>query len=211
MASTLLAPPVTATAADVSAPIVLRGALSEGLTEDEFFKLCQDNPLLRLERCPDQSIVIMAPTGYFPGTRSGEAFLQLGIWHRQYNAGVVCDSSIGFTLPDKSVRSPDACWVSAERDATVPAEEREKFAHLCPDFIIEVESPSDSLRSLQSKMVDWIANGVRLGFLISPPTETAWIYRADGTVSKVSSFDAELSGEEVLPGFKLELRRLRRS
>ena len=190
--------------------IVLRGAFSENLTEDEFFDFCQQNPTLRIERLPDQTIALTASTGIFPGARSGEAFLQLGIWHRQHETGLLCDSSTGFTLPDKSVRSPDASWLSAERLATVPAEDRERPGHVCPDFVIEVQSPNDSLRGLQAKMMDWIANGVRLGFLISPPTETAWVYRADGTVSKITDFEQEISGEDVLPGFRLELHRLRR-
>lgn len=187
----------------------MRGSLPENLTEEQFFTFCQENPALRIERLSDQSITIMAPTGVFPGARSGESFRQLANWVLDYG-GIACDSSTGFTLPDKSVRSPDASWVSVERLSTVPAEERERFAHVCPDFIVKVESPSDSSRVLHAKMVDWIANGVRLGFLVSPPTETAWVYRADGTVTEVKGFEQELSGEDVLPGFRLELHRLRR-
>jgi Uma2 family endonuclease len=191
-------------------PINVRGEWASRMTEDEFWQFCQDNPHLRIERDEDYTISIMPPTGYVPGARSGEAFLQLGIWHRQHGAGVVCDSSTGFTLPDRSVRSPDASWVSPERDATVVGRDRERFARICPDFIVEVASPSDSVAALHEKMRVWLANGVRLGFLLDPATETAWVYRPGAEPREVSGFDQTLSGEEVLPGFALELRRLRR-
>lgn len=190
--------------------VVLHDELTSRMTEEEFWTFCRQNPDLIIERAADQTISIMAPTGYVPGARSGEAFLQLGIWHRQHGAGLICDSSTGFTLPDRSVRSPDASWVSPERDATVVGRDRERFAHVCPDFVIEVASPSDYVAALQEKMLAWLANGVRLGFLLDPATETAWVYRPGTEPTEVRGFDQTLSGEDVLPGFVLELRRLRR-
>jgi Uma2 family endonuclease len=189
---------------------VLRGSVCEGLSDAAFFQLCRDNPDLRIERAADRSVAIMAPTGSFPGFLSGEVFLQLGIWNRQYAQGLVFDSSTGFTMPDQSVLSPDASWIAEDRWAAVAPAQRDRFAPICPDFVAEVQSPSDSLELLQAKMRLWIANGARLAFLISPLTETAWIYRPNGTVSEVTSFAEDLSGENGLPHFRLELHRLRR-
>ena len=106
--------------------------------------------------------------------------------------------------------SPDASWISPERLATVPDAELLRFAHLCPDFIIEVISPSDSVPASHRKLAAWLTNSVRLGFLIDPATETAWVYRPGADPTQVNGFDHSLSGEDVLPGFVLELRRLRR-
>ncbi|MBC7447473.1 MAG: Uma2 family endonuclease [Hymenobacteraceae bacterium] len=190
-------------------PIQLRGDVATNLTEDEFFALCQQNPTLRIERLPDQTIVIMAPCWTEAGFQSGEAFLQLAVWNKRTRRGKTYDSSAGFTLLDRSVRSPDAAWLSHERIATLTVEQRQKFWQVCPEFLIEVQSPSDSLPALREKMIAWVANGTRLAFLLSPPTETAWVYRADGSVDQLKSFDQTLSGEDVLPGFTLELAELR--
>ncbi len=190
-------------------PIELRGDLAANLTEDEFFALCQQNPTLRIERLPDQTIVIMAPCWTEAGYQSGEAFLQLGAWNKRTRRGKAYDSSAGFTLTDRSVRSPDAAWLSTERIAALPPDARQKFWRVCPEFLIEVQSPSDSLSVLHEKMRSWIANGARLAFLISPPTETAWVYRADGTTTEIVGFDHTLSGEDVLVDFTLYLAELR--
>ncbi|MBC7449247.1 MAG: Uma2 family endonuclease [Hymenobacteraceae bacterium] len=207
--ATLTAP--SPSLADISPlAVVLRDEVTNRMTAEEFWIFCQQNRDLRIEREADQTILIMPPTGYAPGFRSGEAFLQLGIWHRQHQAGIVFDSSTGFLLSDESVRSPDAAWVSAERDTTVIGADRERFARVCPDFVIEVASPSDNIPVVREKMKLWLANGVRLGFLLDPATETAWVYRPGAEPTEVSGFDHTLSGEDVLSGFVLELRRLQR-
>lgn len=204
-----MTPPLLAPPGPTLEPIVLRGSLSENLTEDEFFTLCQENPTLRIERLPDQTIVIIAPCWTEAGYQSGEAFGQLRDWNKCTRLGRAYDSSAGFTLPDQSVRSPDAAWISHARAAALTSAERQKFWRVCPEFLIELQSPSDSLPALHLKMQAWIANGALLAFLLSPPTETAWVYRADGTVTEVSGFEQQLSGESVLPGFRLELIELR--
>ena len=114
----------------------------------------------------------------------------------------------GFTLPDNSVRSPDAAWVSNEKWATLSESEKKKFGHICPDFVVEVMSPSDDLRYMQNKMGSWIKNGVQLGWLIDAENQSAYIYRADNTMSKVDSFNNTLTGEDVLPGFVFDLNIL---
>ncbi|WP_310396535.1 Uma2 family endonuclease [Hymenobacter sp.] len=188
---------------------VLRGPFVTGLSDDEFFRLCQENDLVRIERTADHEILIMPPAGFESSYSSGQAYLALALWQRQHRQGRVLESSVGYLLPDGAVLSPDASWVSSERLATVTAEQRQKFPPLCPDFVIEVKSPSDRIPTLQAKMEQWLRNGVRLGLLIDLETETAYVHRPGQPVEVVTGFDQELRGEPVLPGFRLDLRELR--
>ena len=181
----------------------------EGMTDDEFFRFCQDNPDLRLERNSHGEIVITSPTGTLSGNRSGRIFGALYVWNEEYRLGEVFDSSTGFRLPDGSVLSPDAAWVPRATWEALSREEQEKFAPVCPAFLVELKSPSDSLRALQEKMLVWIENGTRLAWLIDPGEERAHIYRADGRRDVIDGFDNAASGEDVLPDFKLELGALR--
>lgn len=190
-------------------PIVLRGDLHENLTDEQFFAFCQDNPTLRIERLPDHTITIVPPCLPDASFQSGEVFGQLRDWNKRTRAGKPYESSAGFTLPDTAIRSPDVAWISNDLRARLTPEQLKSFWQVAPDFIAEVQSSSDSLPALHEKMRAWIGNGVRLAFLISPTTETAWVYRADGTVTETQGFDAQLSGEDVLPGFTLELAELR--
>lgn len=105
-------------------------------------------------------------------------------------------------MPDGSMRAPDAAWISHERLAQVPPEDLKKFAHVCPDFVIELASESDRVRELQQKVEKWLANGVRLGWLLDPDSRRAYVYRPDGAV-RSQPFSEPLSGEDVLPGFTL--------
>ncbi len=188
-------------------PITLKGL--ERLTDDEFFHFCQQNPGLRVERNRNGEIIIMSPTGMRSGERSGEVFGQLYMWKRRYQTGHVFDSSTGFTLPDGSVLSPGASWLSSEKWGTLSAEEQSKFGLVCPEFVVEVKAPSDRLQSLQDKMETWMTNGCHLAWLIHPELETVFIYRADGSRDEIHGFGRTVSGEDVLPGFELELRALR--
>ena len=188
---------------------VLRGPFVTGFTDDEFFRFCQENDLARIERTANHEIIIMPPAGFESSAASGTAHGHLFVWQRQVRLGQVLESSVGYTLPDGAVLSPDASWVSSERLATVTAAQRQKFPPLCPDFVIEVKSPSDRIPTLQAKMEQWLRNGVQLGFLIDTETETAYVYRPGQPTETVQSFDHELSGEPVLPGFQLDLRELR--
>ena len=130
-------------------------------------------------------------------------------WNELQNLGVVTGSDGGFILPDTSMRAPDVAWVQQERWESLSSEQQDKFAPLCPDFVIELKSPSDRLAALQAKMQDWIANGCQLAWLVDPGAEHVYIYRADGTTDVVAGFDGIVSGEEVLPGFVLKLDALR--
>lgn len=115
----------------------------------------------------------------------------------------------GFTLQDGSVKSPGAAWIVTERWLALPPEDRKKFAHIAPDFVIELMSENDKLSESQEKMMEWMENGVRLGWLIDPKQEKVFIYRPEGLVSIVEGFDKTVSGEEVLVGFELRLERLK--
>ena len=179
------------------------------MSEDEFFAFCQANSQLKFERRADGTITYMALTGGATGSRNSELLTDLTIWNRQARAGKVFDSSTGFRLPDGAVRSPDAAWVNAAAWQALSAEQQRKFPPLCPDFLVELLSPSDSVPDMTPKMQEYIANGCRLAWLIDPKTETARIFRADGSVSVVKTFAETLSGEDVLPGFSFALGLLR--
>jgi len=191
--------------------LVLRGPYLEKMTDDEFFDFCQQNADLRIERTANHEILVMSPTGSRSGKRNFRINLQLGKWWEQnQQLGEAFDSSTGFTLPDGSVKSPDACWVAAEKWNSLTLEQQSRYAPLCPDFIVELASDSDEVSILQEKMLHWQRNGARLAWLIAPKTETAYIYRAGHSEPEVvQGFDQELSGEDVLPGFRLRLAELR--
>lgn len=180
------------------------------LDRDAFYDFCARNPLLRSELEADGTVVAKPPVASGTGSLETEPITELVIWQRSTGLGKVFSSSAGLTLPDGSVRSPDASWASDERLAQVSKGDMAHFARLVPDFVIEVRSGSDSLKKLRDKVADkWIANGVRLAWLIDPQGGKAYIYRADESVEVVTDFDASLSGEDVLPGYTFPLRRMR--
>jgi Uma2 family endonuclease len=197
------------TFADLDNMLLLQGPALARLTDDEFFDLCQHNPTLRLERTADHNIIAMPPAGSESSRKSGEVYGQLWLWNRQHQLGYTYDSSAGFTLPDGSVRSPDAAWLSKVKFEQLTETQRQKFPPVCPEFVIEVRSPSDGLAALRRKMEDYLANGVQLAFLLDPTAATATIYRPEQAPEELMGFEQELSGEQVLPGFTLDLRFLR--
>jgi len=179
-----------------------------GFDDEDFFFFCQRNPDLRIERTANHEIIIMPPAGGESSITSGDVYFHLKLWSRQFG-GQTFDSLVGFRLPDGAILSPDTSWVNAPAWKQLTAEQRKKFPPLCPDFVIEVKSPSDRIPTLQAKMEQWLSNGVRLGFLIDTEAETAYVYAAGQPVQTVQGFDNELSGEPVLPGFVLDLRELK--
>jgi Uma2 family endonuclease len=182
---------------------------SLNMDDDTFFDFCQKNDHLRIERNADGTIIFMPPTGTLTGEKNAEINTDLGLWKRK-NGGHSFDSSTGFTLENTAVRSPDASWMSDERYASVELVELKKFARICPEFVVELMSETDSISELQNKMQEYIENGVLLGWLINPKTEEVFIYRQDGTISKVTGFDNKLSGENILKDFEFELTLLRK-
>lgn len=176
------------------------------LTEEQFYLLCQENPDLKLERNPNGELIVMPPTGGETGKRNVKLIVQLALWNEQTQLGEVFDSSTGFTLPNKADRSPDVSWVEKSRWEGLTAQQREKFIPLCPDFVIEILSPSDSLKKTQDKMQEYIDNGCRLGLLINRKKQQVEIYRPDREVEVLQA--PQTISVDVLPGFTLNLRQI---
>lgn len=183
----------------------LYGLNYDELSDEEFFLLCSKNETARIERDSNRQIYIMAPTGSLTGNTNLKIATLLENWNQIKKSGIAFDSSAGFTLSDDSVFSPDASWMRIEKWNNIPKKDQIKFAHACPDFVIELKSPSDNIKYLTNKMHKWVENGCPLAWLINPENKTVFIFRKDGTVEKVNGFNNVLSGEDVLPGFKLDL------
>jgi Uma2 family endonuclease len=167
-------------------------------TEDMFFDLCLANSQLLLERDKQGNIIVMAPTGSDTGFYNSDINGQIWLWNRTYKAGFVFDSSAGFTLPDGAVRSPDVSWISKERWEAVGESDRNRFAPICPDLVVEVVSENDSIVDLKRKMEEYRFNGCKLGWLIDRYNKTVYIYREDGSTEEKAGKGTKLSGEELL-------------
>ncbi len=178
------------------------------LDDDDFFSFCQQNPDLRMERDSKKNIVFMSPLGALSGNYEINIGKQVAVWNDLLKSGFVFSSNTGFYLDNGAMRSPDVAWIIKERWDRLPLEEKEKFPHLCPDFIIELKSKTDSLKQLKNKMNEWMKNGCRLAFLIIPEEKKAIVYRANGTQTE-KTFNEKISGEDVLPGFELDLSELK--
>ncbi len=174
------------------------------LTDNQFYQLCRENPEIKFERNAGGELLIMAPTGGETGNRNFEMTADFVIWNRQTQLGVGFDSSTCFKLPNGANRSPDVAWIRKDRWDTLTAKQKEKFPPIAPDFVLELMSPSDTLRETQEKMREYIDNGVKLGWLINPKMRQIEIYRLGQPVEILTS-PQELSGEDVLPGFILNL------
>jgi Uma2 family endonuclease len=181
--------------------------LTIALTDEQFFQLCQDNRDLKFERTTNGHLIIMPPTGGATGYRNADLTAQLYAWNRQTKLGKVFDSSTGFKLPNGADRSPNAAWVRLEHWNALTPEQQEKFLPLCPDFVVELMSPSDALKTTQAKMQEYIDNGAQLGWLIDRQTQQVEIYRLGHAVEVVRS-PQTLSGEDVLPGLILDLAEI---
>lgn len=192
------------------APLLLSGPHLITMSDEEFFDFCQQNADLRIERTATHEILIMSPVGYESSAASGEVYFQLLAWNKETRLGKVGESSLGYVLPDSATLSPDASWFSLAKWTPLTQEQRRKFLPFCPEVVVEVKSPSDRLLTLQAKMQQWLRNGAQLGWLIVPNTETVYLYRPGQSEPEVvQGFDKELSGEDVLPGFRLRLAELR--
>jgi Uma2 family endonuclease len=174
------------------------------LTDEQFYRLCEDNPELRLELTAEGELIVMSPTGSKTGLRNSRLTTQLGEWARKHGNGVAFDSSTGFSLPNGSKRSPDASWLSRERWDALTAEEQEGFAPVCPDFVVELRSPRDSVDALKKKMSEYIDNGASLGWLVDPIEKRVHVFRPGERVQCLES-PSRLEGDPILSGFVLDL------
>jgi Uma2 family endonuclease len=185
--------------------LLIKGNLSDSMSDKEFFEFCQRNDSLQVERDENKQIIIVAPTSTSTGKYNADLLGELIIWNKIKNLGVCFDSSSGFSLPDGSVRSPDISWISKKNWNKISDKQKNEFAPICPDFVIELKSKSDSLKYLTNKMHKWIENGCALAWPINPANKSVFVFGKDGIVHKINGFNNILSGEEILPGFRLDL------
>ncbi|MBL1178866.1 Uma2 family endonuclease [Pantanalinema sp. GBBB05] len=174
------------------------------LTDEQFYQLCQVNPELKFERTANGELMIMSPTGGETGNYNVEIATDVALWNRQTQQGITFDSSTGFKLPNGADRSPDVAWIRRDRWNTLTPAQKKRFPPICPDFVIELRSATDELQPLQTKMQEYLDNGLQLGWLINPQDQQVEIYRP-GQPVEVLPTPSVLSGNPVLPGFKLHL------
>ncbi|MCA1628446.1 MAG: Uma2 family endonuclease [Acidobacteria bacterium] len=175
------------------------------MNDEQFEEFCRLNPDLRIEMTAEGDLIIMPPTFSRTGNRNFKLTQQLANWTDADGTGVGFDSSALFVLPNGAKRSPDASWVSKSRLASLTEDERAKFLPLCPDFVVELRSSSDSLAELQAKMREYMANGARLGWLLDPTTRSVYVYREDGASEEIKNAE-RVEGEPLLASFALDLQ-----
>ena len=177
------------------------------LTDEVFSEICRANPEIKFERTAKGALVVMPPTGGETGNRNIKLSARLENWAERDGLGLAFDSSTMFQLPNGAYRSPDAAWIAMERWLALTSLERQGFPPISPDFVVELRSRSDSLKSVQDKMQEYMDNGVRLGWLINPQDKQVEIYR-QGQEKEVLLAPTSLSGEQLLPGFVLNLTQI---
>ncbi len=192
---------------DTANVIVLQMSPVVSMSEDSFFDFCQLNSHLRIERTSTGKLIIMSPAGSETGNRNAKLMQQLANWTDQDGTGIEFDSSAGFILPNGATRSPDGSWIKLTRWNALSEAQKAKFAPICPDFVVEIRSPSDSLKALQDKMQEYIENGASLVWLIDRQNRQVYIYRPNSDVECLDN-PATVSGDSVLPGFNLDLEKI---
>ena len=185
-------------------PMELRFEPAIEMTEDVFTAFCAQNRDMRIELTAEGVLEIMPPTKGDTGAKELDIAVDLKIWSRADGSGVAFGPTAGFTLPNRAIRSPDASWVLRSRLAALPAEDKNRFIPLCPDFVVELRSTTDRLSVVQAKMAEYIANGARLGWLIDPIAQRVYVYRPNAPVQVLDAPDT-LSAEPELAGFALNL------
>jgi Uma2 family endonuclease len=188
-------------------PLNLPSTLKLTISHEQFVQLAWVNQNLQLERTATGELIVMPPTGSDTGNKNADILGQLWLWNRHTQLGQIFDSSSGFHLPNGADRSPDVSWIGQDRWDTLTPEEKSGFAPLCPDFVLELRSKHDSLESLQQKMQEYQENGAKLGWLIDRTRKKVEIYRPKKSV-EVQNSPNSLSGEDILPGFTLDLSEI---
>ncbi|RCJ42750.1 hypothetical protein A6770_07690 [Nostoc minutum NIES-26] len=187
--------------------INIPSTLTLTVTHEQFIELALANRDLQLERTATGELIVMPPTASDTGNKNFDIAGQLWLWNRQTKLGVAFDSSSGFHLPNGSDRSPDAAWIRQDRWDALSTEQQETFAPICPDFVLELRSKNDSMEKLRTKMREYIDNGASLGWLIDRKNKQVEIYRPNQNVEALNH-PASLLGEDVLPGFVLDLTEM---
>ncbi|MEA5470686.1 Uma2 family endonuclease [Spirulina sp. 06S082] len=188
-------------------PLILQTRPAFEMTDEQFFEFCKINCNYRIERNAKGELLVMSPVGSETGHYNAKLTQQLGNWSDEDGTGIDFDSSAGFTLPNGANRSPDAAWVKLEKWQAIPLEQRRKFAPICPDFVVELRSPSDNLKPLQEKMEEYIENGASLGWLIDRKNRRVYIYRPQVEVECWES-PTMVKGDPILSGFVLKLVKI---
>jgi Uma2 family endonuclease len=186
-------------------PMVLSTRPVLEMDDEQLFEFCRINREWRIERTADGELEIMPPTGGEISNRNAYLTMQVGIWTRRDGTGVAFDSNGGFILPNGAMRSPDASWVRRERLAELTPEQKQRFLPVCPDFVVELRSPSDRLVTIEAKMREYIENGARLGWLIDPEERKVHVYKNGESVRILDNPD-RLLADPALPGFVLDLK-----
>jgi len=174
------------------------------MTDEEFAAFCAEYPDLSFEMTADGEIIVIPPTAPLTGDRNSEIDCQLRTWAKKDGCGRTYDSSTGFVLPNGARRSPDASWILKSRIAQLAPAKGEGAWHLCPDFVIELRSPSDRPRVLKNKMREYLANGAQLGWLIDPKRRSVTVYRPNREPEILTGIDS-IRGEDPVAGFVLHL------
>lgn len=177
------------------------------LTDEQFYELCRANAELRFERNAEGEILIMPPAGTKTGHRNARLTQRLMNWSDEDGSGLTFDSSTAFKLPNGATRSPDASWIRRARYEALTPEEQEKFSPICPDFVIELRSLTDTVEELQAKMEEYVANGAQLGWLLDPQERRVHVYRPR-VEPEVLDNPPSVAGDPVLPGFVINLQEI---
>lgn len=177
------------------------------MTDEQFYQLCRSNPEVKFERNAQGELIIMPPTGGETGRSNAELTADFVIWNRQTQLGEVFDSSTCFKLPNGANRSPDVAWIRRDRWETLTSDQKKRFPAIVPDFVLELMSPTDTLRDARTKMQEYLESGVKLAWLINPQNRQVEVYRLGRSV-EVLDTPIQLLGEEILPGFVLNLNAI---
>jgi Uma2 family endonuclease len=188
-------------------PLPIRLRPQAPMSDEELLRFCAANDGLRVERDANGEIVVMTPAGGKTGKKNADIIIDLGLWNRQTDRGVAFESNTGFTLPDGSMLSPDAAWIERRRWIALSEGDQERFVPLCPDFVIELRSSSDSPTNLRTKMQQWISNGAQLAWLIDPIEKNVWVYRP-GQEPEVHHYPSSVQGDGIMAGFELVMARI---
>ena len=181
--------------------------VTQRVTPEQFEQLCRKYSKLRLELTSTGELIVMPPTGSESGRQNFNLTSQLGAWFRQYGSGKCFGANAGFTLPNGAIRSPDASWIKRERWDSLTEQQKKSFAPICPDFVVELRSPSDSLTQLYLKMFEYLENGASLGWLIDPFKRQVYVYRPNEEVVILDNPES-VSTDPTLAGFTLNLTEL---